>query len=198
MKKNMKILNEKFVIISVMGPHAGESSEQIFSRKIKDIERTGNTFWMIQSYKSSPPKVQSLVKKAKLERKNIFCIFISPSKKGGSKQTKKSIKAKSFSSDKINWKELSPKLSPVTGNISTNSFSLVFDKMNITQQDIKLDLWNYADFEEQKKPILPNMGVSTICAVRKDMSQHPTKIKSNIRKIEAVAKVSSLGCVWLK
>ena len=66
MKKNMKILNEKFVIISVMGPHAGESSEQIFSRKIKDIERTGNTFWMIQSYKSNPPKVQSLVKKAKL------------------------------------------------------------------------------------------------------------------------------------
>ena len=70
--------------------------------------------------------------------------------------------------------------------------------MNITQQDIKLDLWNYADFEEQKNPILPKLGVSTICAVRKDMSQHPNKIKSNIRKIEAVARVSSLGCVWLK
>ena len=74
-----------------MGPHAGESSEQIFSRKIKDIERTGNTFWMIQSNKSSPPKVQSLVREAKLERENIFSIFISPSTKGGSKQTKKSI-----------------------------------------------------------------------------------------------------------
>ena len=192
----MKILNEKFVIISVVGPHAGESSEQIFSRKIKDIERTGNTFWMIQSYKSNPPKVQSLVKKAKLERRNIFCIFITPSKEA--RPTTKSNKAKSFSSDKINWKKLSPKLSQVTGNISTNSFSLVFDKMNITEQDIKLDLWNYADFEEQKNPILPKLGVSTICAVRKDMSQHPNKIKSNIRKIEAVARVSSLGCVWLK
>jgi hypothetical protein len=194
----MNILNESFVIISVMGSHAGESSEQIFSRKISDIQRTGKTFWFIQSYKSNPPKVQLLFQKAKSEGKNVFCIFISPSSKGGARPTTKDNKAESFSSDKIHWEKISPELSPVTGKISTNSFTLVFDVINLIEQDLKLDLWNYADFEDQKNPVLPKLGVSTICAVRKDMSQHPNKIKSNMRKIEAVARVSPLGCVWVR
>ncbi|GAG16669.1 unnamed protein product, partial [marine sediment metagenome] len=33
-----KILETKFVIISVMGPHAGEDEEEIFRRKIEDIK----------------------------------------------------------------------------------------------------------------------------------------------------------------
>ena len=107
-------------------------------------------------------------------------------------------RAESFSSDKIHWEKLSSELSPVTGKISTNSFTLVFDEMSLIEQDLKLDLWNYADFEDQKNPVLPKLGVSTICAVRKDMSQHPNKIKSNMRKIEAIARISPLGCVWVR
>jgi len=194
----MSILNEQFVIISVIGSHAGESSEQIFSRKILDIKKTGKTFWVIQSYKANPSKVQSLIHKAKTVGKNVFCIFISPSTKGGARPTTKDIKAELFSSDKIHWEKLPSNLSPVTGKISTNSFSLVFEELNLIQQDLNIDLWNYAYFEDQQNPILPKLGVSTICATRKDMSKHRDKIKSNIRKIEAIGKVSPMGCVWIK
>jgi hypothetical protein len=38
------ILNNKYAIISVMGPHAGDSNEQIFSREIQDITNTGLTY----------------------------------------------------------------------------------------------------------------------------------------------------------
>lgn len=192
------ILNEKFVIISVMGPHAGESSEQIFSRKILDIQRINKTFLVIQSYKSNPPKVQTLLQKAKAVEKDVFCIFISPSTKGGARPTTEDKKAESFSLDKLHWKNLPAGLSPVTGKISTNSFALVFKELNLIEQDLKLNLWNYADFENQQNPVLPKLGVSTICAMKKDMSKHPNKIKSNIRKIEAIGKLSSLGCVWIK
>lgn len=113
----MNILNEKFVIISVMGLHAGESSQQIFSRKISDIQRIGKTFWVIQSYKSNPPKVQTLLQKAKTAEKDVFCIFISPSTKGGAKPTTENKKADSFSLDKFHWEKLPAGLSPVTGKI---------------------------------------------------------------------------------
>ena len=32
-----------------MGPHAGETAEIIFERKIEDVKRTGLTFWCIES-----------------------------------------------------------------------------------------------------------------------------------------------------
>ena len=194
----MNILNENYVIISVMGPHAGESSEEIFSRKIDDVENIGKTFWVVQSYKANPPKVKSLIQKAESEKKDVFCIFISPSQKGGAKPTTLSDKARYFSSDKKKWEELPSGLSPVTGKMSSNSFSLVFDKLWAIDETTKLDLWNYADFEEQEKPVLPKLGVSTICTIKKDMSMNPKKIKSNLRNIEAIARVSALGCVWLK
>jgi len=194
----MDVLSENYVIISVMGPHAGESSEEIFSRKIDDVENVGKTFWVVQSYKANPPKVKSLIQKAESETKNVFCIFISPSQKGGAKPTTLSDKAKYFSSDKKNWEKIPSGLSPVTGKISSNSFSIVFDKLWVNDETTKLDLWDYADFEDQEEPVLPKLGVSTICAIKKNMSMHPKKVKSNLRNIEAVARVSVLGCVWLK
>jgi hypothetical protein len=41
-----------------MGPHAGESNEQIFSRKIQDITNTGLTYWFQSSNKANPSVVQ--------------------------------------------------------------------------------------------------------------------------------------------
>jgi len=190
-------LKEKYVILSVMGPHAGETSEQIFSRKRSDIQVTGRTFWVIQSYKANPSKVSNLYCRAKDEGKEVYCIFIEPSVKGGARPTKISKTAKSFSADKINWESFPENMSPVTGNIGNNSYALVFNELQIVENPIILDLWNYGEFETEL-PLIPKLGTSTICAVSKDMSNHPDRIKTNIRNVIAVGKLSKLSCAWIR
>jgi hypothetical protein len=54
-------------IISVMGPHAGEKSKDIFERKIDDVKKTGITFWCIRSYKSKRIDVQNFCKSETVE-----------------------------------------------------------------------------------------------------------------------------------
>lgn len=192
------ILKEKYIIISILGSHAGENAEQIFSRKIHDIQFTGKTFWMIQSHKANPNTVQSLYRKSRNENKNVYCFFIEPATMGGARPTKLSRQATAFSKDKINWEPFPSNLSPVTGKIGTNACALVFDELVLTQDQIDLNLWNYAEFENHEQPIFPKLGVSTICSILKDMSNHPKRIKTNIRKVIAVGKLSELSCVWLK
>ncbi len=190
-------LKEKYVILSVIGQHAGETSEQIFLRKKSDIQTTGRTFWVIQSYKANPTKVCKLYNQAQNEGKEVYCIFIEPSVKGGARPTRISKTTTSFSSDKINWKSFSKNMSPVTGNIGNSSYALVFDELQIIEEPTSLNLWNYAEFDTDQ-PIIPKLGVSTLCAVLKDMSNHPDRVKTNIRKVTAVAKLSNLACVWIQ
>lgn len=190
-------LREKYVILSVMGPHAGETPEQIFSRKKTDIKTTGRTFWVIQSHKANPTKACNLYHQAKGEGKEVYCIFIEPSVKGGARPTSISKTATSFSRNKINWESFSRNMSPVTGKIGNNSYALVFDELQIIKEPIILNLWNYTEFETDQ-PIVPKLGTSTICAVTKDMSNHPDRIKTNIRKVTAMAKLSELSCVWIR
>ena len=40
--------NNQYCLLSVMGPHAGETPEVIFERKINDIKNIGKTFWLIK------------------------------------------------------------------------------------------------------------------------------------------------------
>jgi len=181
-----------------MGPHAGETSEEIFNRKVLDITKVGKTFWVQNSFKANPEIVQSLFKEAHENGKNIFCIFISPGTKGGAKQTKTVVAASSFSENNESWEKLPSKLSPVTGNISKNSFALVFDKLDVLNDPVQLDLWDYSEFPDTTKPILPKRGVSTICGILKNMSNHKDKIKSNLRNVVAIAKLAKPGCVWIK
>ena len=194
----MKFPKSKYVVISVLGPHAGESSEEIFSRKINDVQKIGKTFWVISSYKSNPPIVQKMKNTAVKEKMEVYCIFIEPSNRGGARPTTESKHAREFSSDKQTWKSLPSEISPVTGNITKNSYALVFDELQILKETLQLDLWNYADFNDQEEPILPKLGVSTFCAIQKDMSNHHKKIKSNLRNIIAIGKIDNLGCVWLR
>jgi hypothetical protein len=192
------ILKEKYVIISVMGPHAGEDAEQIFSRKIHDIQSIGKTFWVIKSYKANPHIAQSLYKEAKNENRNVYCFFIEPATKGGARPTTFARQAQVCSKDKINWEPLPSSLSPVTGKIDTNSYALVFEELGLIRDQLDLNLWNYAEFENHDQPIIPKLGVSTICSISKDMSNHPERTKTNIRKVIAIGKLSELCCVWLK
>jgi len=190
-------LNEKYVIISVMGPHAGESEDKIFKRKIEDVNKIGLTFWLIKSYQSKPKRVQCFCKKAKTENKDVFCIFVEASSRGGATPTKTASSAKSYSKDEITWNNLPTGLTPVTGKIDRSTYALVFNQLELVHDKI-IDLWDYADFFNQKQPLKILQGGSTLCAIKKDMSNHSDKIKSRYRKVIAVGKLCEPFCVWLK
>src|SRR5437867_7287334 len=180
--ENLDFLKEKYAIISVMGPHAGETSDEIFHRKINDVKSIGKTLWVVKSYKAKPNIINALVTKAKNENLNPYCIFIEPSTKGGARPTVTTEQATYFSEDKIHWEPLPPRLSQVTGKIDKNSYALVFDELQLLNENASLNLWNYAEFENQSQPIRPELGTSIICSVLKDMSNHPRSEERRVGK----------------
>jgi len=192
------IEDEKFVVLSVIGPHACETEEEIFRRKIMDIINMGKTFWLIKSYNSKPNLVRQFCRSAGTESRETFIIFIEPSTKGGAKPTKKSSSAREYSEDKITWTELPIGLTPVTGKMDGNTFALVFDLLELFPAKKTIDLWEYADFFKQENPITIRQGGSTLCAIKKDMSRGKNRIKSRFRKIVAVGKLCNPYCVWLR
>ena len=64
---SLQTSKEKFIVISIMGPHAGESEDEIFQRKIDDISKIGLTFWLIRSHQAKPNMVQEICQSAKKE-----------------------------------------------------------------------------------------------------------------------------------
>lgn len=49
----------KHIVLSVMGPHAGEDEGAIFARKIADIKAVFRTFWLYLSPLARPDHVQA-------------------------------------------------------------------------------------------------------------------------------------------
>jgi hypothetical protein len=191
-----KMKSSHYAILSVMGPHAGEDSETIFSRKINDIISIGRTFWVIQSYKAKPESVQQLCQTALDNGQTPLCIFLAPSSTNGAKQTKTSSAASAFSPDQVKWLTLPKGLSPVTGNIKRAS-ALVFDELKMIELQT-IDLWQYADFIDPNLPVKTRQGVSTLCAVRQDTKKHPERMKSRFRQILAIGRLIKPYAVWLR
>lgn len=179
-------------IISVMGDHAGEGVDVIFRRKTADVERTAKTFWLMRSPKAKPAQVQALCKKIPA-----YAIFVEPATKGGARPTKKEDAAREYSENGQVWYRLPKGISPVTGKIDTSAAALVFDMMT-TAVNGTLDLWDYGDFSDTQKPLKFKLGCSTVCAIRKNMTSHPAKMKSRYRGIVAVARLVEPYCVWLR
>ena len=192
------IENEQFVILSVIGPHAGETEDEIFRRKIRDISNIGKTFWLIKSYNAKPDLVQQFCRYARAESRNTFTVFIEPSTKGGAIPTKESSGAREYSEDKTKWTGFPIGLTPVTGKIDGNTFALIFDRLELLPTRTNIDLWNYAGFFNQENPITIRQGGSTLCAIKKDMSRCKNKIKSRFRRVVAVGKLCNPYCVWLR
>jgi hypothetical protein len=86
----------QFVFLSVIGPHAGESENEIFERKMKDIETVGVTYWLTRSHGAKPGMVQDICREALIHQNEVNCFFIEPSKRGGAVPTSALIKATSF------------------------------------------------------------------------------------------------------
>lgn len=188
--------DNKYVVLSVMGPHAGEESNKIFARKIRDIYTIGNTFWVVHSPSAKPDIVQRLCSKASQHKYNIYCILLAASSANGAEDTKTTKKAKRFSTDGLEWESLPYGLSKVTGNITNSTCALIIDEFVFRKFDI--DLWNYANFVNTRKPIIFRRGESTVCAIKKDTSTYPDRMKSHVRSVIAVGKLAKPYAVWLR
>ena len=186
---------QKYIIFSVIGSHAGQSKQEIFGRKIEDINKVGHTFWLFKSNQAKPNIVQDFCKIAKRKNENVFCVFIEPSIPGGARPTKIDASAKSYSMDNKRWSILPKELSSVTGEINRGAYALTFDSLREVGGEI--NLWEYADFLT-KKAIKIRLGNSTLCAVRENTAEETDKMKSPNRKIIAIAKLHDPYCVWLK
>ena len=106
----------KYVILSLAGEHAGETFKEIIKRKMKDIENTGYTFWVL-NLKTGPNTVQSFNDCVNKEQVALNCLLY----KGNTKNTKYGGIHKEYSSDKKNWQKIDERLSPITGKKKNTS-----------------------------------------------------------------------------
>ncbi len=196
--KLRKMLNfEKYAILSLAGSHAKESFNEILQRKIHDIENIGYTFWVENSRKSLPDKVQSFYEMASKEITDLNCLLYQGSGKGeGAKDTKTTTTAKEFSIDKKTWLKIDSKLSPITGKFNISSHALVFDKLD-SIHDHELNLENYVEFTKEQKPIRNTPGASTFCTIKK-YDNIEAKKSNNVREIYAVGRIHKLCSVWIR
>lgn len=181
----------KGIVISVVGTHAGESLQQIFERKKKEIGIVGYTYWLYKSHSAKPGAIQKL---ANFGKNNLDCYFISASAKSGARPTKEQSVSKYSSVDGKLWQKI-PKDILVTGS-SKSAFALVLKEINLVERDI--DLWNYSSFNDSGGPVRIRLGGSTLAVVEKSSTLHPDKMSSHIRKIVAIGKLTGPFSVWLK
>jgi len=179
-------------VISVMGAHAGEDADVIFGRKIDDCETVGRTFWVAKSANARPAQVQAICTQGPG-----YVIFVEPASPGGARPTTESDRAVEYSPDRARWFPLPEGIGPVTGHLDHSAAALVFDKLS-ADVDGTLNLWVYADAGDPSKPLKFTLGRSTACAVRKDMSAHPQRMRSRYRRVVAVARLADPYCVWLR
>ncbi|RLC35607.1 hypothetical protein DRH14_00500 [Candidatus Shapirobacteria bacterium] len=187
-----KILNNKFLILSIVGTHAEENLSNIFNRKINEINNTSYTFWLIKSFRAKTEQIQQMAQSSLNTSQKIYCFFISPSQKNGAQPTKIVSLAQQFSNDNINWLKI-PKQIKVTGKIDNHTTGLVFDKISLTK-NTQIDLWQYSNFFDQSKPIKMSQGASTVCAIKK----YNQGMKSRYRQILAIGRLKHPYAVFLR
>ena len=187
----------KYAVFSVMGPHAGEDSDSIFTRKAEDINKVGKTFWLVRSYLAKPNMVQKLCAEAIKQTCNPFCLFLAPSSPSGATPTKSNCAASEYSSDSSTWHPLPPGLGPVTGQIARSTCALIFDELIVRESGI-IDLWDYADYFDSKQPIKTKQGASTVCGILKETRTHPDRMKSHKRSVIAIGRLAAPYAVWLR
>lgn len=179
----------KNILVSVVGSHAGETLEQIFERKQKEIEKAGFTFWLYKSHSAKPEVVQKLAR----SNKKAFCYFIRASSQLGARPTKESKPATHFSVNGSVWKKI-PNNILVTGS-SRSASALVLKDLKLTNYTI--DLWRYSNYNNRKEPALIRLGNSTLPITKKSSLRNTNKMKSHIRDVVAVAELKTPFCVYL-
>jgi hypothetical protein len=173
-------------LISVIGPHAGETMEEIFKRKIDDIKRVGYTYWLQKSYKATPNNILSFLE----NNSPVTCLFLNPKSKGGVNPTKVSQQASRYSLDNLSWIPLNEDVSPVTGKLPASA--LVFSNINLVSETI--DLNEYVDYLTGQK-VAPKIGASTL-GITPGLLEGVGNTQ-NLREVVAYATVTSPYVVWV-
>jgi len=187
----MKNLNAALVadrvFLSVMGPHAGEDSAAIFSRKIADVASVGSTLWVYGSHASRPDRAQA--------SGSTYVLFLEAASKNGARPTTSADAASEFSVDKRRWQALPAGLGPVTGHFQRGAgYAFVLKNLSLCS-DARIDLWQYAHGDVA---VQFRLGASTLPVHRRDTSSDPFRAKSRIRRVLAVGKLDVPCAVWVR
>ncbi len=188
---------KKYNVFSVMGPHAGEDPDTIFTRKIADVKNVGRTFWVVHSHKAKPDMIQSVGATVCDSSGEPLCAFLAPSSPGGAVPTKTASAAVEYSADRREWIPMPHGMTTVTGKMTPSTCALVFDQLWLLTSAF-VDLWQYADFFDPKQPVIIRQGASTLGVIRKDTSSHPNRMKSHLRQVIAVGRLAHPYAVWLR
>jgi hypothetical protein len=188
---------QEYNLFSVMGPHAGESSAEIFARKIADVRNAGRSFWVVRSHKAKPDMIQSVGATVCGRSSAALCAFLAPSSSGGAVATKTASAAVEYSADRCKWTPLPRGITPVTGQLAPSTCALVFDQLCLLTSAV-VDLWQYGDFFDPERPVRIRQGASTLCVIRRNTSTHPERMKSHIREVIAVGRLVKPFAVWLR
>jgi hypothetical protein len=169
----------KSIVFSLVGPHAGQSLEEIFERKIKDCKTLNETFWVFQSSRCT---------KSLFSTHNPFeILFISASNPGAAKQTKSSTIAQQFFKDN-QWFDFNKDLSPVTGRI--HSKSTAFQLTNLRLANEEIDFNNYTDIITNKSLRFSQFCSTTIGTITENKTE-----ESRLRTICAKATLEDIVAI---
>ena len=187
--------NADCVFISIMGPHAQETEKEIFDRKIHDIVKCKESFWVSRINKVFVEKCRNEV-----NGKPIYLILVESSNNGKSAvDTKNTIAATKYSEDRIKWKAINTDLSPVTGNLGKDgATAYYYDSIELYEKlSDQLDLNYYSEDDNKSKPIKFIIGKSNVFA-KKQKAKLKGGMKNSIRKIVAVLRLKAPYIVWVK
>jgi len=186
------VLNKKFVVISVIGTHAGEDVLHIFSRKKKEIESNLKTYWLLRSPKAKTIQIQKLCEEANKEGEDVYCLFITASTDGGARATTTSTRIKEISNNNVDWIKLDNDVK-ITGVINQQSTALVLSELVKFDKPVDFDLWDYSEFP-YNSPIRFQLGTSTVCGIK----AKSIGMKSRSRKLVAWGKIAPPFAVWVR
>lgn len=183
-------INADYVFISVMGPHANESEEEIFVRKTDDIKKAGESFWVSKINKNFVGECRR-----KLEGKAGYLLLVEPT---SAINTKTGEGAKQYSENKTNWKDIDARISPVTGKLGKGTTAYYFDDIDyFDMPDEVIDLDKYSEGDDYVRAIQFRLGHSNVFA-KKNSKKLPGGMKSSKRKVVAVLRLKFPYVVWVR
>lgn len=184
-----KALTTERIILSVVGPHAGESETAIFTRKRADLISCGATYWLCRSPAARPDRV-----KAFLSTSSSFVIFLAPAHPSGARPTTSNECVSEISPDGAYWFKPPSSLSPITGNLSKGAYALALSEISLCDGDV--DLWSF--LLPNEAPVKFKLGASTVLAMKGDAAENPVRMKSRVRRAVAVARTLPPHSVWVR
>jgi hypothetical protein len=198
MKKNMNLLNAAknadYIFISVMGPHAQESENDIFQRKAKDIDDAEESFWVSKINKKY---IEECIQK--LNGKNGYLILVEASNNGKSAcDTTGSKHATHYSTDKTNWNKIDDRISPVTGSLGNGATAYYYDGIELYKDNgDQIDLDYYCEVGHESEAIRFRQGKSNVFA-KKNVNKLKGGMSSASRRIVAILRLKYPYVVWVK